>query len=330
VTGEARHLGCASPAGRQREFGLTDIVCYGEPLIELNQNAADGSYRPGFGGDTSNCAVAAARQGASVAYVSAVGSDAFGDRFFALWQREGVDAGHVHRDSGAPTGVYFVNHGPEGHSFSYMRAGSAASRYRPDMLPLDLIAGARMLHLSAISQAISASACDAGFAAMEAARAAGVPVAYDTNLRLRLWDLPRARAIICGALRIADIARPSVDDAQHLFGTSEPNEIIEAVRALGPRIVVLTLGRDGALVDADGRREHVPGHRVEAVDATGAGDTFDGSFLAEFLRTGDAFAAARYANVAAALQTRGYGAVGPMPYRADVEAELAAGSARPA
>ena len=86
-----------------------DIVCLGEPMLEFNRQA-DGRYLAGHGGDTSNCAIAAARQGASVGYLTRLGDDAFGDSFIALWAAEGVDASHVERDSQAHTAVYFVDH----------------------------------------------------------------------------------------------------------------------------------------------------------------------------------------------------------------------------
>jgi 2-dehydro-3-deoxygluconokinase len=88
------------------------------------------------------------------------------------------------------------------------------------------------------------------------------------------------------------------------------------------------MAADGCLIATPKDRFRVPGHRVEAVDATGAGDTFDGSFLARLLAGDDLKMAARYANVAAALSTRGYGAVTPIPRAAEVQAEMArAGSA---
>ena len=86
--------------------------------------------------------------------------------------------------------------------------------------------------------------------------------------------------------------------------------------------MALTLGEEGAVVATREKRERLPPRKVTVVDATGAGDMFDGAFLAEYLRTGDPFAAGRYANVAAALSTEGYGAVAPMPRRSAVEAAM--------
>ena len=297
------------------------IVCLGEPMLEFNRQD-DGRYLAGHGGDTSNCAIAAARQGASVGYLTCLGNDAFGDSFMDLWAAEGVDASQVRRDPDAHTAPYFVDHADGQHRFTYLRAGSAASRMTPASLPAAYIAGAQVLHVSGISQAISASACDTVFRAIEIARDAGVRVSYDTNLRLQLWPLERARAITHAAMRHCDIALPGLDDAVHLTGLDDPDAIVDFYLALGASTVALTLGKSGTLVATPDRRERIPVRPVAAVDATAAGDTFDGAFLAELLRGRDPFAAARYANAAAALSTLGYGAVAPMPSRAKVLAFL--------
>ena len=303
-----------------------DIVALGEAMIEFNEARATDArtWLQGFGGDTSNAAIAAARLGARTAYVTRVGNDAFGRRLLDLWRDEGVATDGVAVDDDAPTGVYFVSHGPQGHEFSYLRAGSAASRMTTASLPANVLGNARVLHLSAISQAISACACDACFTAIAIARKAGARIAYDTNLRLRLWPLARARSVIFETLRVADWALPGLDDAMHLFGDDDPARIVDACHALGCRIVVLKLGRDGCLVSDGKTRTRVDGVRVQSVDATGAGDCFDGAFLARMAKGDDPHRAARYANTAAALKTTGYGAVAPLPKADDVERFLAA------
>jgi len=292
-----------------------DIVALGEAMVEFNAARATDAptWLQGFGGDTSNAIVAAARLGARTAYVTRVGDDPFGRRLRDLWRDEGVATEGVDVDPERPTGVYFVSHGERGHAFSYLRHGSAASAMTPAGLPQHVLRAARMLHLSAISQAISTSACDACFAAIDSARRAGARIAYDTNLRLALWPLARAKAVILATLRMADFALPSHDDAKHLFGDDEPLRIVDACHAQGARVVVLKLGDDGCLVSDGTRNERIAGHRVASVDATGAGDCFDGAFEARIAAGDDAFTAARYANAAAALATTGYGAVAPLP-----------------
>ena len=302
-----------------------EIVALGEPLVEFNQAKADDphTYLQGFGGDTSNMAIAAARVGARAGYVTRVGDDAFGRMFVALWQREGVATDGVAVDGDAPTGVYFVTHGPQGHEFSYLRAGSAASRMAPSNLPRDVIRAAKIVHVSGISQAISASACDAALAAMDEARSAGARVSFDTNLRLKLWPLARARAVILASLARCDYCVPSLDDARLLFDTADEAAIIDACHRAGAPIVVLKCGARGCVVSVGARREAIAAHAVASVDATGAGDCFDGAFAARLVAGDDPFAAARYANAAAALATTGYGAVAPLPRDADVRAQLA-------
>lgn len=302
-----------------------DIVCLGEPLVEFNQNkdlSGAAVYRQGFGGDTSNVAIAAARQGARVGYIAKLGRDVFGDDFMALWATEGIDASGVSRDDLAHTGIHFVTHTNQGHVFTYMREGSAASRMVPEDLPVEVVSSAACLHVSGICQAISSSACDTVFAAIEHARATGGKVSFDTNLRLKLWPLPRARAVIHATVPLVDVLLPSLDEARTLTGLSEPEDIADAYLEMGTPLVVMKLGPKGALVATPERKERIACRRVEALDATGAGDTFDGAFLAEWTRGRSPIEAARYANAAAALSTQGYGAVAPIPNRPAVEAFL--------
>ena len=265
-----------------------------------------------------------------------VGADTFGGALLDLWQREGVDTTAVQRDAAAPTGIYFVTHGAAGHEFSYLRAGSAASRMTLQWLnatagplansgqfasekisaasPADLIAASAILHLSAITLAISLDACDTAFAAMAHARKAGTRVSFDSDLRLKLWPLARAQACIAQAVSLCDIFLPSLEDMVTLTGLTYPGQIVDWSHARGAQTVVLKLGADGALAGDGQQRQHVAGHRVNVVDATGAGDCFCGNLLARMATGDNVFFASQYANVAAALAVQGYGAVEPLPF----------------
>ena len=303
-----------------------DILSIGEPMIEFNQTTpGEPGYLQGYGGDSSNMAIAAARQGARTAYMTRLGDDEFGRLFLALWQREGVDASSVAIDRQAHTAVYFVTHGASGHVFSYLRAGSAASRMTPSEVPDALLRSTRYVHASGISMAISSSASDTVLAAFETAKAAGARVSLDSNLRLKLWPLARARAMIGAAARFADYFFPSLEDAQALSGLQAPEAIVDWAHALGSPTVFLKLGPGGVIVSDGKRRERMPGHQVEAVDATGAGDCFCGATLARLADGDDIVDAARYGNAAAALATTGFGAVAPLPRPEAVRALLAKG-----
>ncbi|MDP5007904.1 MAG: sugar kinase, partial [Glaciimonas sp.] len=211
-----------------------DILAYGEAMVEFNQRKDDAlMYLQGFGGDTSNFCIAAARQGAHTGYISAVGDDHFGESLRTLWHTEHVDTHHVSTHEDAATGVYFVSHKATGHHFDYLRKGSAASMYHAVQLPLERIAAAKVLHLSGISLAISESACDAGLAAMRHARANGVKTSLDTNLRLRLWPLERARIKMREAFALCDICLPSWDDINTLTGLDDRDAIVDELLSYG-------------------------------------------------------------------------------------------------
>ncbi|MEI7783641.1 MAG: sugar kinase [Betaproteobacteria bacterium] len=294
-----------------------DLLALGEPLLEFNQVQAEPPlYLQGFGGDTSNAAIAAARAGARAGYLSRLGQDTWALRLRALWQAEGIDTQAVISDPQAPTGIYFVSHDVQGHHFSYARAGSAASRMQPQDLTgpwQEMIAHSQWLHVSGISMAISPSACETVLAAMRWAREVGTQVALDSNLRLKLWTLAQAQQAMAQALPLCDLFLPSLEDMLPLTGLKTAEDIISWSHAHGVRQVVLKLGADGALCSFAGERHRLPGHAVQAVDATGAGDCFAGNLLAR-LAAGDALPeAARYANAAAALAVQGHGAVGPLP-----------------
>jgi 2-dehydro-3-deoxygluconokinase len=311
-----------------------DVVALGEAMLEFNQaRPGQPEYLQGYGGDTSNAVIAAARAGAKTAYLSRVGADAFGQALLDVWKSEGVDTHGVQRASDAPTGIYFVTHGKAGHEFSYLRAGSAASLMTPQWLvapsiegagsPADIISSAQFLHLSGISLAISSSACDTAFAAMTHARAAGTQIAFDSNLRLKLWPLACAQASIAQAVAMCDVFLPSLDDMVTLTGLSDPHGIVDWGHAHGAKAVVLKLGPDGALVSDGQQRCTIAGRPVQVVDATGAGDCFCGNLLARLALADDVFAAAAYANAAASLAVQGFGAVAPLPSRVQVDQVLA-------
>jgi 2-dehydro-3-deoxygluconokinase len=305
-----------------------DLLAVGEPMIEFNQTRpGEPRYLQGYGGDTSNMIIAAARSGARAGYVTRVGDDEFGRMFLALWRAEGVDTRGVATDPAAHTGVYFVSHGPQGHAFSYLRAGSAASRLRPQDLPVELLREARFVHASGISMAISANAADAVLAAFDAARSAGGKLSFDTNLRLKLWPLARARALIGTAAASADYLFTSRDDARALGGLEAPDAQLDWAHRLGAKNVLLMCGAEGAIASDGAKRERIAGVKVEAVDATGAGDCFCGATLARLAAGDTLFAAASYGNAAAALKTTGYGAVAPLP-RPEAVQRLLAGAQR--
>ncbi len=301
-----------------------DIVSLGEPMVEFCASSKGllrevKFFERGWGGDTSNVVVAAARLGRKCGYISRIGADEFGRSFLELWRREKVDGSHVIVEESSFTAVYFVSILDGGkHDFTYYRKGSAASHLSPDDIDPDYVRRAKVFHSSGISQAVSATCRQAVFKAAEIAKKSKVLFSYDPNIRPKLWPLKVAREVVSCTLDIADIALPSIEDARVVTGRSSPEEAAEAILKKGPRIVALKLGAEGCLVKTEEETVKVPGFRVNVVDTTGAGDAFDGAFLTAITEGLDVRKAAEFANATAALKTLGKGAVTPLPRRKNV------------
>lgn len=320
------------PAKGANETGARfDVVSFGEPMYEFSQVPGKArEYLQGFGGDTMNCAIAAARQGARVAYICRVGDDEFARQMFRLWEIEGIDASEVRSDPQAHTAVYFISHGQHGHTFSYLRKNSAASRFCVDDLPAEMLQNTRFFYTSGITEAISTSAREAVFAAIDIARRAGAKVVFDANFRPALWSVDEARDVIGSTIPLTDFLLLSLEDAASLTGLAEPELMLDWCMAAGARVAILKLGPGGAVYTDGTVRKTVSGFKVNAVDATGAGDCFAGSLMAR-LGVGDSLdAAVTYACAAAALTCTGFGAIDPLPHADEVVKLMAHRGARDA
>ena len=296
-----------------------DVLAIGEGMVEFNQTVpGQPLYTQGFGGDTSNAVIAAARAGARCGYVSAVGDDLLGRDLMRLWQFEQLDTALTAIDSGAITGLYFVTHGEHGHEFSYRRAGSAAAKMQLNKVQCEALQQTKWLHYSGISQAISENARKQCAMAVRVARTAGGKISFDSNLRLKLWSLEDAKLHMIPAIMASDLFLPSLDDVTQLSGLSDPEKIVRWSHDLGAKQVVLKMGSAGVLVSNGCLQRRISPISVKAVDATGAGDCFAGNLLARLAEGDDLEQAARYANAAAALAVQGFGAVAALPLPANV------------
>jgi len=301
-----------------------DIVALGEPMLEFNATEPGSlrdirNYEVGWGGDTSNFVVAVSRLGRSAGYICRLGDDGFGKILLDLWKHEGVDASQVILDTHAPTGIYFISRHGETHSFTYYRSNSAASLLSVDDIPEVYLEQAKVFHTSGISQAISNSACDAVFYAIEVAREAGALISYDPNVRLKLWDRERAQSTVLETIRMADFVFPSLEDAQLITGLNDPDQIASDLQKLGPKVVALKLGEQGALLATQDGLHRIEPFEVDVKDTTGAGDAFAGAFIVAYLDGLDPYQCGRFANAAAALTCTDLGAVKSIPSRKKVE-----------
>lgn len=241
------------------------------------------------GGAESNVARHLAAMGFDTHWLSRLGDDALGDRILASLSESGVAVGSVTRDPINPTGVYFKDPRPDGRgAVSYYRSGSAASQMSPSDFDRWPFAGARWVHTTGITAALSAS-CDALVERIvESAASLHYGVSIDINYRPALWwtrELAAARCLQLG--RKCQVVLVGLDEAQELWGISTAADVADLFSTV-PTVVV----KDGAneaieilQTPAGSRTTHrVPAHKVEVVEAIGAGDAFAAGYLAGYLR----------------------------------------------
>ncbi len=164
-------------------------------------------------------------------------------------------------------------------------------------------------------------------AAIAMARAHGVRVSYDPNLRLSLWSLDAAKAAVLQTMARVDEFLPGLEELAKVSGLEDPQTMVAWAHQQGAKVVVLKMGINGCLASDGQQVQKIDAFKVNALDATGAGDCFNGAYLARRARGEDVFQRARWAVASAALSTQGYGAVAPLPTQARVAEFLATGVA---
>jgi 2-dehydro-3-deoxygluconokinase len=277
---------------------MTELVTFGETMAVLSSTRTGPlrhaeSLRLGIAGAESNVAIGVRRLGREAAWIGRVGDDEFGRRIVRELRGEQLDLRGVRVDGDAPTGLMIKERRSSATtSVLYYRRGSAGSRLRPADLDTDLVAGARILHCTGITPALSASAREATFAAVEVARAAGAMVSFDPNHRAALWTAPEAAGVFRDLAAKADVVLAGEPEAEMILGARlAPDEAARRIARLGPSHAIVKLGARGAVACADGESRSAPALRVRATDPVGAGDAFAAGYLAALLAGEDGAAA---------------------------------------
>ncbi len=281
-----------------------DLVVGVEALPGPGETVAGGRFARWGGGKGANQAVAAARLGASVSLVGAVGDDAFGADALRELADEGVDVGGVVR-VGVPTGVALIVVDASGENQIAVAAGANAELT------------AERVRAAFAGGGDAAAVVLLGHEVPQDAVVAGAEAAIAAGWRVVLNPAP-AREIHPDVLSAHPILTPNASEAAQLTGERDPEVAARALAARSGAPVLVTLGAEGALL-LDGGVERIPAPRVDAVDTTGAGDTVNGALAAELAAGRELRDAVRFALAAAALSTRAEGARGGMPRREAVE-----------
>jgi 2-dehydro-3-deoxygluconokinase len=264
-------------------IGECMAVCYPTDPVRLDDAR---TLLLDIGGAEANLSIALARLGVRARFISRVGDDPFGQRIRNTLAAEGVDVAGVITDPQAQTGMFFREWLPDGaRRVYYYRAGSAASRMQPSDLQPEQFAGARFVHLTGITPALSQGCAAMVLRAIAMAHAAGAQVSFDPNYRPKLWEPAVARAALLPIIQQCDLLLMGHEDAQAVLGVDDEEQMLHAAAACGPRVVVLKRAERGALALADGIRYEAAAVAAERViDPVGAGDGFDAGFLAGMLR----------------------------------------------
>jgi 2-dehydro-3-deoxygluconokinase len=261
------------------------VASIGECMIELSQTG-DGQFSRAFGGDTLNTAVYLARLGIDVTYVTALGDDAISTAMIASWQAERIDTREVMRVPKAVPGLYMIERDERGErSFMYWRSQAPARDYfdRADDATLDRLSRFDWLYLSGITLSLYGQRGRRRlFELLQAARARSGRIAFDGNYRPRGWpDTAAAQQAFNQLLPLVDLALPTAEDEQMLFGDADAGATLQRLTSAGVSEVVVKRGPTGCLIAADGGiTEVLPPAVVAPVDTTAAGDSFNAGYLA--------------------------------------------------
>ena len=315
---------------------MYSVTALGELLIDFTDSGVSANGMKLFernpGGAPANVLVALQRLGHKTAFIGKVGTDMHGAFLREVLTENGINTKGLISDPNFFTTLAFVALDESGdRSFSFARKPGADTQLEPQDLPRDIIADSHVFHVGSLSMT-DEPARTATIEALKCAKEAGCVISYDPNYRDSLWTGPEAAAEqMRSILPYMDLVKISAEECPLLTDLAEPADAAKALLDQGVDVVVVTLDADGAFVATKDGAQVVESFRVDAVDTTGAGDSFWGGFLCAFCESGkkpsdvtleDAVSFTRFGNAVASLCVRTRGAIPAMPEREAVEALL--------
>ncbi len=261
------------------------ILSIGEFMLEMSGGEAD-RYRLGYAGDTLNTAWymhAALGKEWDVDYLSALGDDIYSARMREFLQKHRIGTDHIQTIRGKRPGLYLIHQAQGDRHFTYWRENSAARLLADNPAKLDkALADCELAYFSGITLAIlSRQARENLIFALGQARKSGTKVAFDPNIRPALWPTPAAiREAILAAAPVIDVALPTFDDEVEVFGDADPKATALRYQGLGIDEVAVKNGAKATLIAHGDTLMEVPAIATITTDTTGAGDAFNGAYLA--------------------------------------------------
>lgn len=298
----------------------TDLIIKAERIPRPGETILGGEFVRAAGGKGANQAVAAARAGGAVTFIGRIGRDANGDAALAGFVADGINVKHVIRDANTPSGVALIFVGKNGENSIAVASGANDKLSPADVRKAKGVfrrARIVLLQLETPLPTVVSSA----------------KLAVATGVRVVLNPAP-ARSLPAQLLKRVYLLTPNESEAELLTGVTVTNEAAAAkaagkLLARGAQNVIITMGSRGAFVAGPDVRQMLSGFKVNAVDATGAGDVFNGSLVVALAEGQPLLEAARFASAAAAISVTRFGAQPSAPTREEIQAMLATGKVRP-
>lgn len=268
------------------------FLSIGECMVEMTPTP-DGTYAMGFAGDTLNTAWYARRTFPAnwqISYLTAVGKDQVSSQMLDFLTASGIGTEHVRSLNDRTVGLYMIQLSEGERSFAYWRSNSAARCLAADPAHLEsALSSADVVYFSGITLAILQNQDrQRFFSAIVRAKSGGARIAFDTNLRPKLWpDLETMRKVTMEAAALADIILPSFEDEERYFGDSDPTVTAQRYRAAGTPLVIVKNGPEDVLcASSAGIETHAVLPAKAIVDTTAAGDSFNSGFFASHFQGG--------------------------------------------
>lgn len=270
---------------------MTSAICIGECMVELRP-VDDGHLKRGFAGDAYNTAVYLKRSAPEleVAFLTATGDESLSNAMVETWRSEGISDKHVFRIPGERPALYLIETNAKGdRKFHYWRSETPAKEWLRLLLAAggaDVLNKADLVYVSGISLAILSYADRQ--AAIELLGSVKTKVAFDPNIRPALWkSMDEARHTFEAMVKVASIVLPSRQDYQLMYGMDDPQAQIEFTATLTDAEIALTCDEDGCRLRVGDEIIALPTQAVKVVDTSGAGDSFNGAYLAARLKGRD-------------------------------------------
>lgn len=266
-----------------------DVVALGELLIDFTQagESINGQklFEQNPGGAPANFLTVLSHMGYNTEFIGKVGDDMHGRFLKNTLHKEGIGTDNLIEDKNYFTTLAFVEIADNGErEFSFARKPGADTQLRADELDKELLEGCRLFHFGSLSLT-DEPAGEATLQAVKIAKQAGAVISYDPNYRASLWESEKIAAEkMKSVIKYADVMKVSDEEIVILTGIADYEKAVDKLLEMGPKLVAVTLGSEGVLVAANGQKERVQGFKVKAVDTTGAGDSFWGGFISEYLK----------------------------------------------